>query len=67
MSADMEMVRSPAGPAVVVLKSDTRHALRASHAVLVGGVLTARVSYGLRSWPMSEVAVVKWLVEPVPA
>ena len=63
MTAHDRLRPEPCGPCVIVLRSDARHALRASWASLACGVLTADTARGLRSWPMTEVAVVKWQPE----
>ena len=50
------------GPAIVVLKEDTTHVLRAEMAELCADVLTATTTrFGTRSWPMDQVKVVKWV------
>lgn len=51
------------GAALICLRRDRRHLIRADWARLEHGVLTALTPYGVRSWPMSEVAVVKWLTD----
>lgn len=60
MTARDRLRAEPCGPCVIVLRSDVRHALRASWATLRCGVLTAETARGLRSYPMAEIAVVKW-------
>lgn len=63
MTARDRLRAEPSGPCVIVLRSDVRHALRASWATLNCGVLTAQTTRGLRSYPMAEITVVKWQTE----
>jgi hypothetical protein len=50
----------PAGPAAIVLAHDLRHTLRAEHAEIEAGVLIAWTDRGVRAWPMSMVASVRF-------
>jgi hypothetical protein len=53
------------GAASIFLRRDPHHRIRASWAQLEHGVVTAVTPRGIRSWHMSDIAVIKWDREAV--
>jgi hypothetical protein len=51
------------GRARIALKGDRRHYIHADWAQLdlAAGIITAVCAYGIRSWPMSEIAKIAWI------